>query len=578
MLLSLSIRNVALVDQVITDFHPGMQVLTGETGAGKSIIVDAVNLLLGNRPDKSLIRSGETKACVEAQFDISGNPTARELLRKEQIAVDSDQVSLYREININDRNACRINGVPVTVALMKEASRLLINLHGQNDQVFLSDPGQHMKWVDSNGDEEHRRLLKNTKGAYHAFILKHKQLAAYRKKNENREDRIRQISSDLAKFSEVTLNPEEKEELRNRLHELKMDEKTLGALETARMFLEGDSEEDSVLQRLNKAASALKVLTGEQNASSDLHSKLESVCLEAEDILYELERQIREKDPDSGKIEQTEHQLEAYAYLNSRFGPGTEELVRARNQLEEELQELNELESIIRKETETYKTLLREYRDAAKALTGSRKEISLRLKDRIEAELHTLGIPDASFEVVFLLPDSSKPVMPSETGDDRLEFMFSANRGEPMKPLSSVASGGELSRIMLAIKTIEARHLTADTMVFDEIDTGISGRVAQAVAEKMMLISRHSQVICVTHLPQIAAAADYHYLVSKSFTENRTVTSVKELDNHGKTEEIARMICGAQTMDNASVQYAEQLLLSARKIREEKLFLSDSPV
>ena len=571
MLQSITIRQVALIDECTIGFHDGLQVLTGETGAGKSIVVDSVNLILGGRADRDMIRSGCDKATVEAVFDVPDNPKVRDFMQKEEIEYDGRTVVIYREIAQNGRNICRVCGVMLPTAKLKALASFLMDLHGQSEHQFLADPEMHLVFLDQTGNREHNKLLCRISEAYENFIINHRAYAKLVKEGEHREDRMASLEKDLELLRKANLQAGESEKLQEEKQRLRAAEKAISGLRSVDECLTGENADGSTsLSRIKTAAAMLKDLAGQGERNSEIggiSERCNTLYFELEEIAYEVSGIIDRTNADPARLEKIENRLDLIRRLERKYGMDAGEISRMLEKLENEYEELSGLEDRINEMAREHKQLLARYREAAKELTSTRKKLAKQLEEKMTRELKDLGMENTRFEVMFKPNESGRPTMPTPIGDDRIEFMISPNPGEPLKPLAKIASGGELSRLMLAIKTLEAAHTGVESMVFDEIDTGISGRMAQVVAEKMIAISGNHQVICVTHLPQIAAAADYQYLVRKAVTGERTNTFVAELDEEGRKEEVARMISGADGITDDTLQYASGMLKAAGEIR-----------
>ena len=571
MLQSITIRQVALIDECTIGFHDGLQVLTGETGAGKSIVVDSVNLILGGRADRDMIRSGCDKATVEAVFDVPDNPKVRDFMQKEEIEYDGRTVIIYREIAQNGRNICRVCGVMLPTAKLKTLASFLMDLHGQSEHQFLADPEMHLVFLDQTGNREHNNLLCRISEAYENFIINHRAYAKLVKEGEHREDRMASLEKDLELLRKANLQAGESEKLQEEKQRLRAAEKAISGLRSVDECLTGENADGSTsLSRIKTAAAMLKDLAGQGERNSEIggiSERCNTLYFELEEIAYEVSGIIDRTNADPARLEKIENRLDLIRRLERKYGMDAGEISRMLEKLENEYEELSGLEDRINEMAREHKQLLARYREAAKELTSTRKKLAKQLEEKMTRELKDLGMENTRFEVMFKPNESGRPTMPTPIGDDRIEFMISPNPGEPLKPLAKIASGGELSRLMLAIKTLEAAHTGVESMVFDEIDTGISGRMAQVVAEKMIAISGNHQVICVTHLPQIAAAADYQYLVRKAVTGERTNTFVAELDEEGRKEEVARMISGADGITDDTLQYASGMLKAAGEIR-----------
>ena len=569
MIRTLTIHNVALIESVSIGLHDGMIVLSGETGAGKSIIIDAVNLILGGRADRDLIRSGCERASVEAVFEAVHDRLLDDLLEREGIEQNGDSVTLYREFSLNGRNTCRINGVMVSVSVLKETAAFLINLHGQSEHQFLADEEKQLAYLDLLGDANHAGLKNKVREAYERFIRNHRNYAKLVKMNDGKERRTDLLKHELEAFRKAEIQPGEEQRLTDETKLLLKSSRIHEKLYKAYQLLgNGDDRGDS-LHNLREAAGNLRNLGGEDPAFEKLADQCDNLYYSLEDILYNIDTLNQHYDFDPVRLEKAENRLESVRKLLRKYGPAEEDVLRNMAAMEEEYNMLCGLDEQIEKARKEHKDLLAQYRSAARELTEARKAIAEGFRLKMMEELQDLGMKETVFEVSFEKENDGKPLMPTPDGDDRISFLISPNRGEPLKPISKIASGGELSRLMLALKTIESGS-GSQTMIFDEIDTGISGQIAQAVAEKMLRISRRQQVICISHLPQITAAADHHFLVHKGIREQRTFTEVTELDHGQRINEIARMISGARGISDDAKQYAGQLVSASQEIKAKK--------
>lgn len=565
MLLTLSMRNVALIESLTLEFQRGLHVMTGETGAGKSIVVDAVNLVLGGRADRELIRTGTEKAWVEAAFDISDCAKAQELLASQSLEAEGGTVTLYREITRSGRNLCRVCGVTMPVAFLRELAALLMDVHGQHEHRFLMEPKYHMQFLDAFGGAEHQAILAQTAQAYQAFITNHRAYARLVKENERKNRRLEELRADLAVMKKAHLKPGEEESLTQERDRLRHGEKIRSALSAAESALSAGSEEGGgVVSAWRGATQVLHGIAGLAPEYQAIEERMESLGYEIEEVAYDLSRLRDANEFDPQRAETVESRLDLIRRLERRFGPTLEDVLTAQKSMQEEYEHLNGLEDQVERMGAEHKRLLAAYRQCARTLTQRRTELARSFEAAMMEQLKDLGMEKTVFQVAFA-PRPQRQPMPQSDGDDVIEFMISPNPGEPLKPLSKIASGGELSRLMLAIKSLEAAQGGVGTMVFDEIDTGISGRMAQVVAEKMAAIAARRQVLCVTHLPQIAAMADHQLLVEKHQEADRTHTTVRLLDHEGRVAELARMIGGAGDSGESARQHAERMLMEAKR-------------
>ena len=568
MIVSLRVHNLALIEDMSVSFADGMHVLTGETGAGKSIVVDAVSLALGGRADRDLIRTGTDQAWVEAVFDAPDNPEIAKLFAEQQLDYDGRTVALCREISRSGRNLCRVSGVVMPLSFLKQTAGLLMDIHGQHEHQFLMDPAMHQQFLDASGDEAFQSLLRDTEAACGRFLKVHRQYARLVKENEQKNARMALLEISLAELNRAQLQPEEEAALVQERDQAKHGRQISEALSEAGSALGSAAPgEDSVLQRLRAAADALNAIRKLGAPYDGLADRCESASIELQELHYDLTRLMESGAYDPERMEQVEARLDLIRRMERKYGPTLQDVLAEQQRMQAEYDRFSSMDEEVAALGREHRRLLAEYRTKAKSLTEARHVLAQRFTGQLTAQLADLGMEKLQFEVSFLPPPDGKAVMPRPVGDDTIEFMISPNPGEPLKPLSKIASGGELSRIMLAIKSLEAERSGVGTMVFDEIDTGISGRMAQAVAEKMAAIARRRQVICVTHLPQLAAMADHQYLVEKQVEDGRTHTAVRMLDREGRVEELARMLAGAAGSDEGARIHAAHMMEQAAALK-----------
>lgn len=563
MILSLRMHNLALIESLTMEFEDGLHVMTGETGAGKSIVVDAVNLVLGGRADRDLIRTGTDKAWVEAAFDAPDSVAA--LLKTQEIDCDG-VVTLYREISRSGRNLCRVCGMAMPVGFLREVAALLMDVHGQHEHQFLMDPRMHMAFLDAAGDDDHAALMAQVESAWAAFMDNHRRYARLVKENEQKHYRMAELKKALDELNKAKLKPGEEEALTQERERFRHAEKIAAGVQTAYHAISAGEDNESLLTRLKEAMDALRGLSGLGEPYASLAQRCESSYYELEEIGYELADMAESGEFDPRRAEQVETRLDLIRRMERRYGEDIPAVLAEQERMQEEYDRFTSMDQQVEKMGQEHKRLLQQYRLLARQLTEKRHALAKVFEQRMMAQLKDLGMEKTVFEVTFA-PRPERQPMPQAKGDDVLEFSISPNPGEPMKPLSKIASGGELSRIMLAIKSLEAEKGGVGCMVFDEIDTGISGRMAQVVAEKMALIARHRQVICVTHLPQIAAMAHHQFLVEKRVEDGRTHTNVRMLTPEERVGEVARMLGGAGDMASAT-SHAATMLRQAAEMRQ----------
>ncbi len=556
MLSLLHIENIALIDRADISFGPGFNVLTGETGAGKSIIIDAISAVMGERTSRDLIRTGEKSALVTALFrDLPPLPWF------EETGVGPDEngeLLLSRKIQGDGKNICRVGGVPCTVVQLKALGGQLIDIHGQHDGQQLLDETCHLGYLDSFG------ALNGEWEAYHKEYTKldtlRKQIASLQMDEAEKARRVDILQFQIAELERATLRPGEEEELEERKTMLRSADQLVAAVEGAYNAIFGDDSRDGAASLLAEAGSELSRVADFSGELAQLSETVSELRYTAEDAAERL-RDLRETFDFSPKeLDEVEGRLDQLHRLKKKYGASVQEMLDYLARSKEELDQIEMADDTLLKLRKQRKEQLAKTREKGELLSQKRREAAQRLKARIEQELRQLDMPKVCFQAEFV-PKPGKLGL-DETGMDEIRFLMSANVGENLKPIAKVASGGELSRIMLALKNVLAENDNIMTLIFDEVDTGVSGRAAGKVAEKMSRLSQNCQVLCVTHLPQIAAMADSHYSVHKEEKEGRTYTNVEDLDRQGRKEELARLTGGAH-LSAAILEGAEELLREA---------------
>lgn len=564
MLVSMTVRNIALIEKLDVQFHHGLHVLTGETGAGKSIVVDAINLILGERADRGLIRTGCEKAVVEAIFDITDSPEVRALLEEQALETDGNLLPVMREISVGDRNVCRVCGVIVPLSLLRQISGYLVDIHGQHEHQSLLDEKNHRDFLDSFGDDAHQALIADVKKKYNTWRKVSVGFSALRKENAKREERMRQISSQCKELDAAALTIGEEAMLTQQRMKLADAEKISSAIDEAYSAIaQADGERIGVTALLKEASENLAKIEQYDPRFAALAERINSVYYESDEIGIELRDLSESENFDPETNEKVLARLDTYRRLEKRYGMDADELVNYAETLKDEMKSLVSMDDRLRDAEAAFKARLAEYREAAVQLTASRQALAKHVESMMESQLSELGMGNTRFACVFQQHAADQKRVPSENGEDHIVFHIAANVGEPLKSLARTASGGELSRIMLAMKAAAADRTMIPTMIFDEIDTGISGRIASVVAEKMDDIARYHQVICVTHLAQIACMADIQYRVQKSVVGERTITNVAELSSEERITEIARLVGADQHHGESGLAHARDLLAAA---------------
>lgn len=556
MLSLLHIENIALIDQADISFGPGFNVLTGETGAGKSIIIDSISAVMGERTSRDLIRTGEKSALVTAIFrDLPDLPWFQE----NGIGPDENgELILSRKIQADGKNICRVAGKPCTVVQLKALGGQLIDIHGQHDGQQLLDESCHLGYLDSFGllgadGEEYRT-------EYQKLAELRRQIAALQMNEAEKARRIDTLQYQIAELERAELRPGEEEELDERKKILRSADQLMAAVEGAYGAVFGDEDRDGAASLLAEAESAVARVADFSGELSQLSESLADLRYAAEDAAERL-RDLRDSFEFSPhELDEVESRLDLLYRLKKKYGSTIQEMLEYLERSRAELDRIEMAEDTILKLEKKRAKLLEKVKKKAEELSKKRQAAAQTLKERIEEELRQLDMPKVRFETEFL-PKSGDLGL-DETGMDEVRFLMSANVGENLKPIARVASGGELSRIMLALKNVLAENDSIMTLIFDEVDTGVSGRAAGKVAEKMSRLSQTCQVLCVTHLAQIAAMSDSHYSVQKEEKDGRTYTNVRTLDREGRKQELARLTGGVHT-SAAILEGAEELLREA---------------
>ena len=569
MLVSMTVCNIALIEHLEIQFNKGMHVLSGETGAGKSIIVDSINLMLGERADRGLIRSGCEKASVEAFIDISDCPKAAELLAEQELEADGSVISIQREISVSGRNVCRVCGVIVPLTFLRSLTQHLVDIHGQHEHQSLLDSQNHMAFLDSFGEETFHKRLAEVGKAYQAWRESSSRFSALRKENAQRAERQAYLETRVKELDAAAIEMGEADRLADEKNRFANAERIDRSVRSAYEEVAGSGREKSAVSKLRDAADALHLIEEVDPKYKALAERLSTAYYEAEEMGIELRDALESESFDPERSEAVQDRLDQIRRLERRYGMTADEMVSHHEEIKDELMRLGSMEERLKHAEVDFKQKLQIYRAQAALLTEERRQIAERFEATMENELKDLGMLSTRFSCVFEQPEPGQKKIPTPLGDDHVCFYIAPNPGEPLKPLDKTASGGELSRLMLAMKAAGAAHGGIPCMIFDEIDTGISGHIAGVVAEKMASIARYHQVLCVTHLAQIAAMADTQYFVKKQVVGERTRTSLTTLDAEGRVREIARLIGVTQSDQESGMAHARAILLSAEKWKKK---------
>ena len=556
MLEVLHIENIAIIEQADIQFEAGFNALTGETGAGKSIVIDALSAVLGQRTSRELIRTGADKAFVSAVF--SGVEPS--LLTELGITPEEDgSLLLQREIHGDGKSVCRIGGRPVTVGQLKALGSRLLNIHGQHDGQQLLDEEEHLRFLDSFGKTE---ILFNVyTEKYNHFTEIQRQMQSLQMDESEKARRVDTLTYQIGELERAQLRAGEEEELSARRNLLRNAEKFISAVSEADYALNGDDSGDGALGLLRRAQDAIGTVRHLDDGYARLYERLEALYSEAYDVAAMVEDRRESFDFSPNELDDVESRMDQLYRLKKKYGPSVEDMLAYLDRCRAELEQIEYAgDTMVRLERELAKAEQAAL-DAARQLSGGRRQAAERLSAQILEELRQLDMGKIRFAVDM----TEKPLSPD--GIDQVRFLMSANVGEELRPIHKIASGGELARIMLAMKNVLSEQDMVGTMVFDEVDTGVSGRAAQKVAEKMARISRRKQVLCVTHLPQLAAMADTHFSVEKGEKNGRTYTAVQRLDREQRRQELARLTGGSH-VSQTMLDGAEELLTEAEKFRD----------
>lgn len=564
MLQQLLIKNIALIDQIELSFGTGLHVLTGETGAGKSIVVDAVSLLLGGRADRELIRTGCEKAYAEGLFDVSDCAPARDWLDAHDFDHEDGTVTLAREISASGRSVCRVQGTAVPLSQLRELSGMLMDLHGQHEHQSLLDDKNHLHCLDLLGDAGHEAMLSETARLYGLYHEAHAAYARLKREGQNRDEKLKTLHAQEEELSAANLTEGEEEALTQERDRFRSSEKIAEALREASAALYEAAGGRPAVEQARSAMRSLAAIERLGGEYAELYKRAETLYYDAEDLGITVRAMLDAMNDDPERAAFVEERLDLIRKLSRKYGATTGEMLQTLDRVREELAQFESLESSLERAKKKAQDAYREYYSAAKQLSESRRRIAEQFEKRMERQLNDLNMRGTRFFVEF----SQENAASSPTGIDQVRFLIAPNAGEEPKPLAKIASGGELSRVMLSLKALSAERAEIPSMVFDEIDTGISGRTAQVVGQKMWDIAKYRQVICVTHLQQIAAMATRHYLVSKAESGGRTNTSVTELTGEARVGEIARMLSGVSENSESGLAHARNMLKEAAAYRQ----------
>lgn len=547
MLRLLHIENIAVIERAEISFDKGFNILTGETGAGKSIVIDAISAILGERAYRDMIRTGASKASVQAVFsDVPKLPWF------EENGVEHDgELVIHREIFLDGKNICRVNGILVNVTVLRKLGVQLINIHGQHDSASLFDEENHLQFLDSFADNKSLRHSYSDK--FQAVSELRHQIQRMTMDEGEKLRRMETLRYQIEEISKANLTAGEDEALEQRRKLLQNAEKLSDGIEEAAACLYGDDDADGAASLLAQAHRSLGKLSRYTDSYHALYSRVEDLMYQVQDVAEEVRDALGDLSYSADELEQIESRLDVIHRLRRKYGVTCADILEYLEKAKEELDRIEFADDHLERLKVKLRRAEKEAWDAALTLRDNRRAAAEAMSARILTELSQLDMPRVQFQCHF------EELELTANGADAVAFYMSANAGEALKPMSKVASGGELARIMLAMKNVLAERDQVATLIFDEVDTGVSGRAAQRVAEKLKAVAAHKQVLCVTHLPQLAALADTHLLIAKEERQGRTYTSVTPLDFEGRKRELARIIGGANITE-ITLKSAEEML------------------
>ena len=558
MLQSLHVHNFALIEDAAVEFTGGFNIFTGETGAGKSILIDAFGMVLGGRASAAFVRSGTDAFWVQAVFHVS-DPRVAALLAEQDIEAE-DFLFLKRKVTAAGKSQCSVNGVPVPLTVLKQFGQLLVDIHGQHENQLLLQAQAPRELTDAFGGEEAKAVLAAYQEQYNKYKEATNALQTLEEQGSQRERLMDRLSWEIREIGDAGIKVGEEEALRDEAKLLQNSGKIMNALQNASNTLE---QEQGALSQLAEIREQIAAAARYDERLQTIYEGIDSAWIAADDARSQLQDYVDSRDFDPARMTEVQERLDLLYRLQRKYGNGEEAVLAYLEQAKEQYALLQDLDNRIAKAQKELKAITNKLADKAKQLTTIRKQNAEKLCKEVEKHIKDLAMPDGKLQIQF----TERPDFTPE-GKDKMELLFSANAGEPLQPLNQVASGGELSRLALAVKTALMDSHSAGTMVFDEIDTGVGGVTAQKMAEKLALISGKGQVLCITHLAQIAAFADHHIRIQKATKDNRTSTHLTVLDKKGRVEELVRMTAG-EHVTKAAEENAAALLKAANAFKKE---------
>ncbi|CAM5792499.1 MULTISPECIES: DNA repair protein RecN [Brevibacillus] len=570
MLLELSIRNFAIIKSVTISFQKGLNILTGETGAGKSIIIDALGLLLGGRASTDFVRYGETRAEVEGLFELPSGHPAFSVCESFGVQVEQDNTLVVRrDISSQGKSIIRINGQLVTLAMLRELGPWLVTVHGQHDTHMLMQADKHIHWLDSYGEKEMGSAKQEYAQLFGLYSKTRQDLERMSKNERELVQRIDLLQYQLNEIEAASLAPGEDEKLLQQRKKWMNIEKVFAGIQDAYRALHGDQRGS---EWLGHAMSELERIVSYDDQLGPILETVQSAYYQVEDAVHQLRQLSDRLDFEPEQLQEVERRLDLIQTLKRKYGKNVDDILEYAATIQDELDEMHHYDDRLQQLEKRLVELAADLAVEALELSMIRRSCADRLAKEIEQQLRELHMERARFAIdVRQIPDENGVEIEGAkwrvdaNGIDTVEFLISPNPGEPLRPLAKIASGGELSRVMLAIKTILAGTDQVQTLIFDEVDTGVSGRAAQAIAEKLARVALQRQVLCITHLPQVASLADAHFLIQKEMSENETMTLVHSLREEERVTELARMLSGAEVTAKTEEHAREMITLGRQR-------------
>ncbi|MCH4354922.1 DNA repair protein RecN [Staphylococcus sp. HMSC068D03] len=558
MLQTLSIKQFAIIDELEIHFSDGLTVLSGETGSGKSIIIDAIGQLIGMRASSDYVRHGEKKAIIEGIFDIDENKDVIHILHNLDIEIDEDFLLVKREIFSTGKSICRLNNQIVTLQDLRKVMQELLDIHGQHETQTLLKQKYHLKLLDDYAEDKYLSTKEKYQNVFNQYKSKTKELEELESADQALLQRLDLMKFQYEELEEASLKEGEIEQLEVDIRRIQNSEKLSMALNNAHVTL---TDEHAITDRLYELSIHLQSIDDIlPDKFSKLKEDIDQFYYTLEDAKHELYDEMSNTEFDEQMLNELESRMNLLNNLKRKYGKDIYELITYKDKLQNEIAKIENYEESTSQLREEISQLYNEVMSKGKVLSRERRSVARTLRDHIVSEVQNLQMKDANLEISFQLLDK-----PTIDGIEFVEFLISPNKGEPLKSLNKIASGGELSRIMLALKSIFVQSRGQTAILFDEVDSGVSGQAAQKMAEKMRDIAEYIQVICISHLPQVASMSNHHLLISKASNDDRTTTQVKELENDDKIDEIARMISGASVTKLTKENAKEMISQNQRK-------------